>query len=60
MEISRIPKAIRNMKMKDFDAFGGNVQRCVQAMARQRVAEADGDANAKKRFGFYDPFSCWV
>ncbi|CAG7846532.1 SubName: Full=Uncharacterized protein {ECO:0000313/EMBL:CCA67837.1} [Serendipita indica DSM 11827] len=49
MEISRIPKAIRNMKMKDFDAFGGNVQRCVQAMARQRVAEADGDANAKKR-----------
>ncbi|KAG8752902.1 hypothetical protein FRC14_006618 [Serendipita sp. 396] len=49
MEVMRIPKSIRHMKMKDFDRFGGNVQACVQAIAKQRVAESEGEANEKKR-----------
>jgi hypothetical protein len=38
------------MKLKDFDAYGGNIQACVQAMTKQRIADNDGENNAKKRY----------
>jgi hypothetical protein len=50
MEITRIPKSIRQIKLKDFDKYGGNVQACVQAIAKERMAESDGEGHAKKRF----------
>lgn len=52
-EITRIPKSIRHIKMKDFDALGGNVQACVQAMAKQRIADGEGEGLAKKRSVFF-------
>jgi hypothetical protein len=50
MEITRIPKSIRQIKLKDFDKYGGNVQACVQAIAKERMAESEGEGHAKKRF----------
>jgi hypothetical protein len=49
MELTRIPKSIRQIKLKDFDAYGGNIQTCVQAMAKQRIAQNDPEGHAKKR-----------
>jgi hypothetical protein len=49
-EITRIPKSIREIKLREFDSYGGNVQACVQAITRQRMAENDGEGHAKKRF----------
>ncbi|KIM28906.1 hypothetical protein M408DRAFT_125196, partial [Serendipita vermifera MAFF 305830] len=48
-EITRIPKSIRQIKLKEFDLYGGNVQACVQAITRQRMAENDGEGQSKKR-----------
>jgi len=50
MEITRIPKSIRQIKLREFDSYGGNVHACVQAITRQRMAENDGEGHAKKRF----------
>ncbi|PVG00246.1 hypothetical protein CPB86DRAFT_782836 [Serendipita vermifera] len=48
-ELTRIPKSIRLLKLKDFDAYGGNIPACVQAMAKQRIAQNDPEGHAKKR-----------
>lgn len=53
MEITRIPKSIRQIKLKDFDKYGGNVQACVQAMAKERMAETEGEGHAKKRYAIF-------
>lgn len=50
IEITRIPRSIRQMKLKEFDAHGGNIQACVQAMAKQRIADNDSENHAKKRY----------
>lgn len=49
-EITRIPKNVRKLTLKQFMAYGGTVQTCAQALAKQRVEENEESGLARKRY----------
>lgn len=48
-EITRIPRNVRKMTIKQFMANGGTIQACAQALAKQRMAENEDGGLARKR-----------
>jgi Nbl1 / Borealin N terminal len=49
-EITRIPKEIRNMTLREFDKYGGTVPACVQALCKQRIAAGEEMGLERKRY----------
>lgn len=47
--ITRIPKSIRQMTLREFDQYGGSVSACVQALTKQSRAEGQAQDLERKR-----------
>src|SRR5260370_14199170 len=49
-QITRIPKDVRKMTLREFDRYGGTITACVQALCKQRIAAGEEMGLDRKRY----------